>query len=486
MGSDDEHGRAGTFKIKIKVSDEHGQPGAGIHAKSRRVRSHDELMGLCKGVIADGQVNEAEARFLVTWFSANPEAAEAWPGKQLAARLAAVWEDGTATPEELDDLKELMQELTGLSTQALADLPRNLTTQLPLDKPAPKVVFKDRSFCFTGKMVCGPRAACENMVTERWGRVAARPSGELDYLVVGLLGSRDWLHSNYGNKILAAVEYKEKGRPVKIISEDTWLRGIEAFDKEHPVRLLRNEKHPPQAAPGSQAEILRLLKELTPEWSEAVRPRRSRIPLVQFPYSTEGGQTDLAINQPGLALNWRIPLDRCFMDEIDYKLTAGNVTKIESTYKSRPKITEITHFYWTQGSNFCFERGDVIWLDRGDLLVPGSTGYQSGIGHALQIKSATPAISAYSEIVQRWPAWPENLPDLIKEIEDNGDRALKKEIPQAKPDEVCQLRRLKKRIPGSIKAEIYQARDGRNVKTGEISMTQDELVRGLITGEGLV
>jgi len=208
-------------------SEERGQPGAGPQAKRRPPRSQEEMIGLCQGVIAEGKICAAEAEFLYDWFSANPEAATVWPGKELADRLTAIWEDGGALPEELADLKELMQELTGLTSQALADLPHNLSSRLPLDKPEPKVEFKDRSFCFTGKMVCGPRAVCEDLVTERLGRVSARIGADLDYLVVGLLGSRDWRQSAYGGKIIAAVRYKEKGRPIKIISEDTWLKAMD-------------------------------------------------------------------------------------------------------------------------------------------------------------------------------------------------------------------------------------------------------------------
>ena len=208
-------------------SDEHRRPGAALNAKNRRARSQDDMIGLCKGVIADGKICAAEAQYLYNWFTANPEAAMVWPGKELADRLTAIWEDGEDLPEELADLKELMQGLTGLTKQTLAAPPHNISSRLPLDEPEPKVEFKDRSFCFTGKMVCGPRAACEDMVTKRCGRISARIGADLDYLVIGLLGSRDWRQSAYGNKIIAAVRYKEKGRPLKIISEDTWLKAID-------------------------------------------------------------------------------------------------------------------------------------------------------------------------------------------------------------------------------------------------------------------
>jgi len=234
-------------------SDEHGQPGAALHANSRQARNHDEMIGLCKGVISDGKICAAEARYLYNWFNANPEAATVWPGKELADRLNAIWEDGEALPEELADLKELMQELTGRTNQALADLPPNLSNRLPLDEPEPTVEFKNRSFCFTGKMVCGPRAACEDMVTKRCGRISARIGADLDYLVVGLLGSRDWRQSAYGKKIIAALRYKEKGRPLKIISENTWLKAIDQADQAETKPVVSVAKYQGKPKPQTEA-----------------------------------------------------------------------------------------------------------------------------------------------------------------------------------------------------------------------------------------
>jgi hypothetical protein len=139
-------------------------------------------------------------------------------------------------------------------------------------------------------------------------------------------------------------------------------------------------------------------------------------------------------------------------------------------------VIETTHFYWTQGGDFNFQAGDVIWLDR--------AGYESGIGTILQIKTATPAISAYCEIEQRWPAWTEDMDILLTaiKIKDTGDDAY---VHTAKSGEI-QLRRKKKRLPGSVTAELYKAQGGRNVKTATLDLTQDDLVRTLITGEGLI
>lgn len=86
--------------------------------------------------------------------------------------------------------------------------------------------FAGKSFCFTGKMVYGPRAFCESQVCERGGSAAGRVTMQLNYLVIGFLGSPDWKQSECGGKILQAMDYKEKGAPIKIISEDLWVNAL--------------------------------------------------------------------------------------------------------------------------------------------------------------------------------------------------------------------------------------------------------------------
>ena len=48
-------------------------------------------------------------------------------------------------------------------------------------------------------------------------------AGQTDYLVIGILGSEDWIHTSYGRKIEKAIEIKQKGFNVAIIQKITGL-----------------------------------------------------------------------------------------------------------------------------------------------------------------------------------------------------------------------------------------------------------------------
>ena len=79
-------------------TDEHGQPSSAINVERRFVRRDmAEMLGLCKGVLVDGEVSEEEAFALMTWAEEHPDLALAWPGNVLYRRLRKIFDDGHAS-----------------------------------------------------------------------------------------------------------------------------------------------------------------------------------------------------------------------------------------------------------------------------------------------------------------------------------------------------------------------------------------------------
>lgn len=203
--------------------DDHGQPVARSYNRARRIdRAIDELLGLCKGIAADGKVNEAEAQFLMDWMRINCEAADQWPANILYGRLTEMLADRHLDHQEQAELFALLREITQ-SGKPSGEYVANLSTTLPLTIPAPQIHFAERIFCFMGRFVSGTRQQCEGAVIVRGGTVQRVPTNDTDYLVIGTMGSADWIHSTYGRKIEAAVELQKRGLPVAIVSEQHWL-----------------------------------------------------------------------------------------------------------------------------------------------------------------------------------------------------------------------------------------------------------------------
>jgi len=201
--------------------DSDGQPlNRNWNANRLTERSTDELIGICRGLIVDKVVSEEEAGFLKSWLNTFRAAANSWPGNVIAARLDKIFEDGIIDPEERQDLFNLLREVMGQQTDLLAS---NRSTTLPFTKPAPPIFFSNQLFCFTGRFAWGPRAQCEAEIKSRGGRTQPNVIQQTNFLVVGTIGSTDWLHSTHGRKIEHAMELAGRDHPIAIVSEEHWV-----------------------------------------------------------------------------------------------------------------------------------------------------------------------------------------------------------------------------------------------------------------------
>ncbi len=189
-----------------------------INARRRADRCINEILGLLKGMLADGVVTNDEVRALECWFFANPDALSVWPANVLAERLRRIFEDHVITDDERLALAELMRATVG-EEQAVS---ANPVTDLPFDEPPPPLIFQDHTYVFTGEFVYGTRKECQAAVVARGGRVASSPTRSVNVLVVGCNGNTDWAHTSFGRKIEAAMRLRREGLPIAIVEERHW------------------------------------------------------------------------------------------------------------------------------------------------------------------------------------------------------------------------------------------------------------------------
>lgn len=212
-------------KILVPLDDD-GQPiNRGFSAHRNLLKGVESLLGICRGLTADQELNEREILFLDTWLKDNQEASLYWPGEAIAARLEAILSDGVVSCEEASDLKDMLDKLIGSGCEI--GVTSGMATQLPLDRD-PVIRFSGRRFCLTGKFIYGSRATCETATVERGGCIASTVTQALDYLVIGALASRDWITTSYGRKIEKACEYRNEKKPeLKIVSEEDWVHALD-------------------------------------------------------------------------------------------------------------------------------------------------------------------------------------------------------------------------------------------------------------------
>ena len=186
-------------------------------------RQIDTLIGISKGIAADGVVNQQEAEFLLDWLKINAAVVLNNPiAKPLMDRISVMLEDEFLDNEEAEELMATLEKFTG-GIPAQGEFLK--TTSLPLNDPPPPVIFSDRSFLFTGTFAYGDREMCKAAVTTRKGENAANVTRSLDYLVLGQYVTSSWKHENFGKKIEKAMRYRERpGSTLAIVSEEHWRK----------------------------------------------------------------------------------------------------------------------------------------------------------------------------------------------------------------------------------------------------------------------
>lgn len=74
---------------KAEISDVTGQPlRKAFRATAIKDRNIDELVGIIKGVLMDGEVNRDEAFALLRWIESNREVLDTWPANVIYPRLS--------------------------------------------------------------------------------------------------------------------------------------------------------------------------------------------------------------------------------------------------------------------------------------------------------------------------------------------------------------------------------------------------------------
>lgn len=219
------------FVVKLRKEaeekDKHAKPKKTLSSKEnkgfnqKRVvdRNIDELIGLARGILADGKVDQAEAETLQKWLIAV-SGMEHPMLQNLLVKVNEMLEDDVLDNEESAELFETLNEFIGGNFEKGEILK---STSLPLENPEPEINIEGSTFCFTGTFTSGTRKEVEEIVEERGGK-ATRLNGSTDYLVIGAYATDSWIHSSYGRKIEQALDYQKKGGNIKIVSEEHWLK----------------------------------------------------------------------------------------------------------------------------------------------------------------------------------------------------------------------------------------------------------------------
>lgn len=208
-------------------TDDHGQPPPTLNACRVGGRTLDEFIGICRGIVADGEIMSVEGDFLLKWMEANRTVARDWPANVIYERLSVMLIDRRLDLEEQRELFDLIEGLLG-GTMRIEPSVESGSTTLPLDVPAPPISFPGASFCLTGKFAFGSRKQVAAAIELRGGKIHEDVVRATRFLVVGAVGSRDWKHATFGNKVLDAQRHRAGGSLISIVSEEHWTAAVQS------------------------------------------------------------------------------------------------------------------------------------------------------------------------------------------------------------------------------------------------------------------
>ncbi|MDI1300603.1 MAG: BRCT domain-containing protein [bacterium] len=189
-------------------------------------RQIDTLIGISKGIVSDGVVNQGEAEFLLTWLIQSIQSNENPVIINLLAKVEAFLADGVLDKEESQELLAILRKISGDSSE-IGELAK--TSSLPINVPAPSIVFEGRIFLFTGTCAYGSRKQCEEAIESLGGINAKNVTKDLSYLILGTYVTDSWAHESFGRKIEKAMTYRSQGAPLAIVTEDHWATAGNLF-----------------------------------------------------------------------------------------------------------------------------------------------------------------------------------------------------------------------------------------------------------------
>ncbi len=99
-------------------------------------RQIDTLIGISKGLIADGKVNQAEAEFLMNWLAQSRQASDNPIILNLLEKVSSMLEDGILDADESSELLSILRKVTGEPSE-FGEIAK--TSSLPIDYPIPPI-----------------------------------------------------------------------------------------------------------------------------------------------------------------------------------------------------------------------------------------------------------------------------------------------------------------------------------------------------------
>lgn len=186
------------------------------------------LSGLVHGLMADGDLSDAEIKTLKSWVDANDFLTGTYPFDEINSLISEILADKKITQDEREQLMAFFSNIIDFSSSYNLAAPdfaklREKYSISGICASCPEITFQDKLFCFTGESYRSKRADIGVVIARLGGALRSSVTKKTNYLIVGNAGNPCWAYACYGRKIEEAVALRKEGARVTIVNEtDFW------------------------------------------------------------------------------------------------------------------------------------------------------------------------------------------------------------------------------------------------------------------------
>jgi len=165
------------------------------------------LNGIMKGIIIDGEISTEESENLRRWLYDNIFLSGHHPFDKVMYMLEDALADSVITKVESKYITESIQSI--------------LNPVEALKVQVNSVELKH--VCLTGNFAYGSKFDVSQYILNRGGFMDNTVKKSTDILLVGNLECQSYSNGNYGNKVIKAIEYNQKGCSIQIVKETDFI-----------------------------------------------------------------------------------------------------------------------------------------------------------------------------------------------------------------------------------------------------------------------
>ncbi|MEO9655921.1 BRCT domain-containing protein [Marinomonas sp.] len=184
----------------------------------------NEFLGLISGIVSDDQVNDDELSYIVDWINNHADLVDDPTVRDVVIKMVEFSKIESLNANDEATLLSFLKQTSGIQF-----LETGATDVHPMDHIADTINSMDHTgarICFTGVFDTGSRKQIETIATSLGAITRKDPSKSIDYVIIGSQVSPDWKHTSFGRKIQRAIELRENGHPLTILTESHWINFI--------------------------------------------------------------------------------------------------------------------------------------------------------------------------------------------------------------------------------------------------------------------